>query len=88
MSSNEYITNVVLHKISDLLGIDSTVVTPDVTLCELVADSLDQVEILMELEKELGVSLTANYPDALYAKNLGYLISHIENKQKNYFKID
>ena len=44
---------------SDRLGVDETDVTPDASFREdLEADSLDLVELIMELEEQFGMEIT------------------------------
>ncbi|MDR3367047.1 MAG: acyl carrier protein [Prevotellaceae bacterium] len=63
--------------IVDKLGVDEAEVTPTATFTnDLGADSLDTVELIMEFEKEFGVSI----PDEDTEKigNVGDAISYIE----------
>lgn len=48
---------VVQRVIADKMEIDIVKVTEDATLQDLEIDSLDMVDITMDLEEELGVSL-------------------------------
>lgn len=43
--------------LADVLHIEADAVTEDKSIVELGADSLDQVEIVMSLEDEYGVSI-------------------------------
>jgi acyl carrier protein len=65
--------------ISHLLDIDENIITSNSTLNDLGADSLDQVEILIELEKEFGIDITPNYPHEIYTKNIEGLYCFIYN---------
>ena len=63
--------------IVDKLGVEETEVTPEASFTnDLGADSLDTVELIMEFEKEFGISI----PDDQAEKNttVGEAIAHIE----------
>ena len=67
--------------IVDKLGVDEAEVTPTATFTnDLGADSLDTVELIMEFEKEFGVSI----PDEDTEKigTVGDAISYIEAAKK------
>ena len=67
--------------IVDKLGVDAEEVTPEKSFTnDLGADSLDTVELIMEFEKEFGISI----PDAQAEKisTVGDAIAYIENKAK------
>ena len=67
--------------IVDKLGVDESEVTPQASFTsDLGADSLDTVELIMELEKEFNISI----PDELAEKisTVGDAIEHIEASQK------
>ncbi|MCL2596605.1 MAG: acyl carrier protein [Paludibacter sp.] len=66
--------------IVDKLGVDEADVTPNASFTsDLGADSLDTVELIMEFEKEFGISI----PDEEAEKitTVGDAISHIEALQ-------
>jgi len=48
------VTEIVVTK----LGISKTEVNPEFTLKDLGADSLDEVEIILDLEKEFGIAIS------------------------------
>ena len=49
--------NAIAKVISDRTGCDVSAVTPESTFTELGIDSLDTVELLMNLEDELGIEI-------------------------------
>ena len=67
--------------IVDKLGVDESEVTNEASFTnDLGADSLDTVELIMEFEKEFGISI----PDEQAEKitTVGEAVSHIEALQK------
>lgn len=67
--------------IVDKLGVDAEEVTPEKSFTnDLGADSLDTVELIMEFEKEFGISI----PDYQAEKisTVGDAIAYIENNAK------
>ncbi len=67
--------------IVDKLGVEESEVTPTASFTnDLGADSLDTVELIMEFEKEFGISI----PDEEVEKisTVGDAIEHIEALQK------
>ncbi|MDR3184728.1 MAG: acyl carrier protein [Prevotellaceae bacterium] len=67
--------------IVDKLGVDENEITPTASFTnDLGADSLDTVELIMEFEKEFGVSI----PDGDTGKiaTVGDVISYIEQHAK------
>ena len=67
--------------IVDKLGVDESEVTTEASFTnDLGADSLDTVELIMEFEKEFGISI----PDEQAEKigTVGDAIAHIEALQK------
>ncbi len=75
------ITEKVKAIIVDKLGVDENEVTPEASFSnDLGADSLDTVELIMELEKEFGIQI----PDEAAEKisTVGDAIAFIENATK------
>ncbi|MBQ3571513.1 MAG: acyl carrier protein [Clostridia bacterium] len=71
------------EKISSLmaeqLSIDKATITPESEIIkDLGADSLDVVEMLLELEKEYGVEITDE--QAAELKTVGDIVKLVENK--------
>jgi acyl carrier protein len=65
--------------IVDKLGVDESMVTTEANFTnDLGADSLDTVELIMELEKEFGVSIPDE--DAETISTVGAAISYIQSK--------
>ena len=63
--------------LKDYKGNDALVITENSTFAELELDSLDTVELVMNLEDEFGVTIEMN--EAI--KSVGDLIKIIEAKQ-------
>ena len=62
------------------LGVNADEVTPEASFMEdLGADSLDTVELVMELEKEFNTEISDE--DASSLSTVGEAIKYIENKQ-------
>ena len=71
----------VVEIIVDKLGVDSAEVKPEASFTnDLVADSLDTVELIMELEKEFSVTIPDS--DAEKIQTVGDAIAYIENASK------
>lgn len=60
------------------LGISETGISFESTLKDLGADSLEQIEVILELEKEFGITI----PDDITpeVQNIGSLCKYIENE--------
>lgn len=72
----------IIEKIKEVLGdhldADTSAITAETTLEELGIDSLETVEILMELEDEFGIEMAASE----VGKTVGSLVTYIESKTK------
>lgn len=67
--------------IVDKLGVDAEEVTPEKSFTnDLGADSLDTVELIMEFEKELGISIPDDQAEKI--STVGDAIAYIENNAK------
>ena len=67
--------------IVDKLGVDKDEVKPEASFNnDLGADSLDTVELIMELEKEFGVTIPDS--DAEKIQTVGDAVAYIENASK------
>lgn len=65
---------------AEQLGIDKASITPESEIIkDLGADSLDVVEMLLDLEKEYGVEITDE--QAADLKTVGDIVKLVENKQ-------
>ncbi|MCQ2111296.1 MAG: acyl carrier protein [Bacteroidaceae bacterium] len=63
--------------IVDKLGVEASEVTPEASFAnDLGADSLDTVELIMEFEKELGISIPDDQAEKI--STVGDAISYIE----------
>ena len=73
------ITERVQRIIEEKLGVDASEVKPEATFTnDLGADSLDTVELIMELEKEFNITI----PDDQAEKTVGDAISYVEANAK------
>jgi len=67
--------------IVDKLGVEESEVTPTASFTnDLGADSLDTVELIMEFEKEFGISIPDEEAEKI--STVGDAIEHIEALQK------
>lgn len=67
--------------IVDKLGVDAEEVTPEKSFTnDLGADSLDTVELIMEFEKEFGISIPDHQAEKI--STVGDAIAYIENNAK------
>ncbi len=67
--------------IVDKLGVEESEVTPQASFTnDLGADSLDTVELIMEFEKEFGISIPDDQAEKI--STVGEAISHIESVTK------
>ncbi|MBE6321399.1 MAG: acyl carrier protein [Paludibacteraceae bacterium] len=67
--------------IVDKLGVEASEVTPEASFTnDLGADSLDTVELIMEFEKEFGISIPDDQAEKI--ATVGDAISYVENAQK------
>ncbi len=67
--------------IVDKLGVDESEVKPEASFTnDLGADSLDTVELIMEFEKEFGVSIPDDKAENI--ATVGDAIAYIENAAK------
>ena len=65
----------------DKLGVEESQVTPEASFTgDLGADSLDTIELIMEIEKEFGISIPDDQAEKI--TTVGVAIAHIENSTK------
>lgn len=69
--------NAIAKVISERTGCDVSTVKPESTFVELGIDSLDTVELLMNLEDELGIEIELDQPIA----TVGDLDTFLQSKQ-------
>lgn len=75
------ITDRVKAIIVDKLGVDENQVTENAAFTtDLGADSLDTVELIMEFEKEFGISIPDDQAEKI--ATVGDAIAYIENAKK------
>jgi acyl carrier protein len=71
----------VIAIVVDKLGVDESQVTPEANFTsDLGADSLDTVELIMELEKEFNISIPDDQAEKI--ATVGDAIAYIENNAK------
>ena len=63
--------------IAEKMNIDPEEITMDTSFEDIQIDSLDMVEIVMDLEEEFDISIDANEP----LKTVGELVEYIENNR-------
>lgn len=69
--------------IVDKLSVNESEVTPEATFAQdLGADSLDTVELIMEFEKEFGITIPDDQGEGI--KTVGDAIAYIENANKKF----
>ena len=67
--------------IADKLDVEETEVTPEASFTnDLGADSLDTVELIMEFEKEFGISIPDDKAETI--QSVGDAIKYIEENAK------
>ncbi|MDD6214285.1 MAG: acyl carrier protein [Firmicutes bacterium] len=64
--------------LADHLDIDEETITEDTTFEDLDVDSLDTVEILMEMEDEFGIEIKFDE----VGKSVGELVNYIDAKKE------
>ena len=75
------IANRVKKIIVDKLGVDESEVTPEASFTnDLGADSLDQVELIMEFEKEFNISIPDEQAETIttVGQAISYLTEHVK----------
>lgn len=77
MTTNENVFDIVKEMIVDRFGVQEDRVTPAMTFNDLGADSLDIVELVMELENRFEVTFEDDKIEEL--ANVGDAVSYIEN---------
>lgn len=72
-----------VHKIIiDKLGVDANEVTPEASFVkDLGADSLDNVELIMEFEKEFNVTIPDDQAELI--TTVGDAVSYLEKQAKH-----
>ena len=72
----------VIDIVADQLGVEKEKITPSSNFVnDLGADSLDTVELVMELEEEFDIDIPEESADKI--QTVGEAIEHIENATKN-----
>jgi acyl carrier protein len=75
------ISTKVIAIVVDKLGVEESQVTPEANFTsDLGADSLDTVELIMELEKEFNISIPDDQAEKI--ATVGDAIAYIENNAK------
>ena len=79
--SKEEVVAKVKEIIVDKLGVEASEVTESANFTnDLGADSLDTVELIMEFEKEFGISIPDDQAEKI--TNVGEAVSYIEEHSK------
>jgi acyl carrier protein len=68
------------RQLSDYIGVASDNITPSTPFAELGADSLDTVELVMELEEEFDISIPDDVAERL--RTVGDVIRYIEEQRR------
>lgn len=61
--------------LSEQLGVDESAITADTSIEDLGADSLDLVEIIMNIEEEFGITVDDSAVEGL--KKVGDIVNYI-----------
>ena len=70
----------VIDIVAEQLGVDKEKVTPDTSFVnDLGADSLDTVELVMELEEEFDITIPDDAAEKI--QTVGQAVKYIENTQ-------
>lgn len=77
MAANENVFDVVKEMIVDRFGVQEEVVTPAMTFSDLGADSIDIVELVMELENRFEVTFEDDKIEQL--ANVSDAVQYIES---------
>jgi len=72
MTTHEKLKEIII----ELLGVAPRLVTPETTFIEMGADSLDQVELIMAVELEFGISVADAEADRV--KTVGEAVTIID----------
>ena len=67
----------IIEVLANHLEMDPSEITEETTFADLGVDSLEAVEIMMEMEDELGVEINAQEA----GKSVKELIAYVESKQ-------
>jgi acyl carrier protein len=70
----------VYQKIAEVKGVDVSTLTPETTFLDIGADSLDMVELSIDLEDAFGITITQENIAAI--KTLGQAVEFIEKNKK------
>ena len=77
MSITKRVTKIIVEK----LGVEESEVTPEASFTnDLGADSLDTVELIMELEKEFDISIPDEQAEKI--QTVGQAVTYIEANKK------
>ena len=70
----------VIEAVVAILGVEPESVKTDTQLSELGADSLDEVEIIMELERKFGIDITDEKLDTTDSLKVSQVCDLVERK--------
>lgn len=74
------IQNAVFEAVAAQKGVDKQTLTRETTFLDIGADSLDMVELSLDLESNFDITINQN--DIAAIKNLGQAIDFIEKNKK------
>ncbi|HEV2916276.1 MAG TPA: acyl carrier protein [Candidatus Babeliales bacterium] len=67
--------------VAEKLSIDKSTITPESTLQDLGADSLDMVEIIMQIEEEFGIQI--NDEEAEKLNTMAEVVDYVHERRKS-----
>jgi acyl carrier protein len=70
----------VFQKIAEVKGVDVSTLAPETTFLDIGADSLDMVELSIDLEDAFGITMTQE--NIATIKTLGQAVEFIEKNKK------
>lgn len=76
--NHQEICTIVTEILMEKLGISETKISSESTMKDIGADSLDEVEIILEIEHKFGISIPDNIIPEV--QNIGSLCNYIEKE--------
>jgi acyl carrier protein len=79
----EQIKEIVIDILLDRLGLDKEYINEQSNIeVDLGADSLDKIEVIMDIERKHGISIDENSPKCVKIKTVSDIINHLEHTLK------